>query len=168
MSAVAKPIVACRDHIPVTRERAISGNKIEGSDDTVGHQLLVRHERQVDAVSVDRFSAHVVDPAPARLGVNHQPKWRICAIKYAASGIERQTIERPPSSVIKSGDASDVMISADGTHFETKILVRRIFQGKYLRQRGTGAGTLAEARQQIALELLFSKLAYIGSDCEAE
>jgi hypothetical protein len=34
----------------------------------------------------------------------------------------------PPSSVIKSPDASDVMISADGAHFETKILVRRIFQ----------------------------------------
>jgi hypothetical protein len=55
------------------------------------------------------------------------------------------------------------MISADGAHFETKILVRRIFQGKYLRQRGIGADTLAKARQQIALELLFSKLAYIGS-----
>ena len=27
---------------------------------------------------------------------------------------------------------------------------------------------MPKARQQIALELLFSKLAYIGSDCEAE
>jgi hypothetical protein len=51
-----------------------------------------------------------------------------CAIKHALSDIERQTIPHPASSVIKSPDASDVMISADGAHFETKILVRRIFQ----------------------------------------
>jgi hypothetical protein len=60
------------------------------------------------------------------------------------------------------------MMNADGAHFETKILVRRVFQGKYLRQRGIGAGTLAKTRQQIALELLFSKLAYIGADSEAK
>jgi hypothetical protein len=60
------------------------------------------------------------------------------------------------------------MIGADGAHFETKILVRRIFQGECLRQRGIGAGALARRDSKIALELLFSKLAYIGSDCEAE
>jgi hypothetical protein len=69
-------------------------NKIEGSDDTVRDQLLVRDERQVDTVPVDRFSAHV-DPAPARLGAIINPNGGICAIKYPVSDIERQTIETP-------------------------------------------------------------------------
>src|SRR5262249_138140 len=92
----------------------------------------------------------------------------MCAIKYAVSDIERQTIERPASSVIKSGDANDVVINAGGAHFETKILYRRIFQGKRLGARGIGAGTLAKTRQRITLKLLFSSLAYIGADGEAE
>ena len=87
------------------------------------------------------------------------------AIKYAVSHIERQTIKRPLSSVIQSRDANDVVISAGGAHFETKILYRRIFQGKRLGERGIGAGTLAKTRQRIALELLFSNLAYISADC---
>jgi hypothetical protein len=49
---------------------------------------------QVDTVPVDRFSAHV-DPAPARLGAIINPNGGICAIKYAVSDIERQTIETP-------------------------------------------------------------------------
>src|SRR6516162_2729869 len=83
-------------------------------------------------------------------------------------GIERQTIKRPLSSVIQSRDANDVVINAGGAHFETKILYRRIFQGKRLGERGIGAGTLAKPRQRIALELLFSNLANIGADGEAE
>ena len=142
--------------------------KIEGSDDTVRDQFLVRDEREVDAVPVDRFSAHLVDPAPVRLGVYHQPEWGMRAIKYAVSHIERQTIERPLSSVIQSRDANDVVINAGGAHFQTKILYRRIFQGKRLGERGIGAGTLAKTRQRIALELFFSNLAYIGADGEAE
>src|SRR5262249_8522833 len=47
-------------------------------------------------------------------------------------------------------------------------LYRRIFQGKRLGERGIGAGTLAKTRQRMALELLFSSLAYIGADGEAE
>lgn len=66
------------------------------------------------------------------------------AIKYAVSHIERQTIERSPSLVIESGDANDVVISAAGAQFETKILSRRIFQGKRVGERGIGAGTLAK------------------------
>jgi hypothetical protein len=142
--------------------------KIEGSDDTVRDQLLVRDEHQVDAVPVDRFSAHLVDPPPAWLGIDHQPEWGLRAIKYAVSDIERQTIERPSSLVIKSRHANDVVINAGGAHFETKILSRRIFQGKRLGERGIGAGTLAKTRQRVALELLFSNLAYIGADGEAE
>src|SRR5262249_14907613 len=92
----------------------------------------------------------------------------MCAIKYAVSHIERQTIERAPSSVIQSRDANDVVINAGGAHFETKVLYRRIFQGKRLGERGIGAGPLAKTRQRIALELLFSNLAYIGADGEAE
>src|SRR5262245_55813334 len=142
--------------------------KVEGSDDTVRDQFLVRDEREVDAVPVDRFSADLVDPAPVRLGVYHQPEWGMRAIKYAVSDIERQTIERPLSSVIQSRDANDVVINAGGAHFETKIVYRRILQGKRLGERGIGARTLAKPRQRIALELLFSNLAYFGADGEAE
>src|SRR5215475_9879567 len=48
--------------------------KIEGSDDTVRDQLLVCDKHQVDAVPVDWFSAHLVNPAPVRLGIDHQPE----------------------------------------------------------------------------------------------
>src|SRR6516225_2097198 len=126
------------------------------------------NKKAINAVSVDRFSAHLIDPAPAWLGIDHQPEWGMRAIKYAISDIERQTIERPSSSVIKSRDANDVVINAGGAHFQTEILYRRIFQGKRLGERGIGAGTLAKTRQRIALELIFSNLAYIGADGEAE
>jgi hypothetical protein len=60
----------------------------------------------------------------------------MCAIKCAAPHIERQIIERSPSLVIESRDANDVVISAAGAYFETKILSRRIFQGKRVGEHG--------------------------------
>jgi hypothetical protein len=103
-----------------------------------------------------------------RLGVDRQPERRLGAIEQPVAGFERQGLKCRLAAIVEPGGAGDVVIGGRRGCFEAQVVGRDELEAQHGRQRGIGAGALAEAAAQFALDFLVADLADVGADVESE
>ena len=136
--------------------------------ETVGDQLAVGREIELDRGLPGRGTGRFVDPRRMRLRREGQTEWRGGAIEQTLAQLDRNAFELGLTAVVKSFHPRNPIIARRRAHTDMKIPPRRERIFEMLRRRGVTAGALPELSVEVGDQMPMLGRIDVGAAGEAE